>query len=130
MGSAPVGIGIGFGVPLGLYAAANRHGLIDEIVMRGNDLIFAFPSLLLAILITAVFGPGAVNAIIATEENIVIPNDSSGAVQPEGQLGVVIGKKARRVSRSEALGYVFGYTIGNDISQRDWQGSDRTMFPS
>ena len=60
-----VGIGIGFGVPLGLYAAANRHGLIDEIVMRGNDLIFAFPSLLLAILITAVFGPGAVNAIIA-----------------------------------------------------------------
>jgi peptide/nickel transport system permease protein len=33
--------------------------------MRGNDLLFAFPSLLLAILITAVFGPGAVNAIIA-----------------------------------------------------------------
>ena len=33
--------------------------------MRGNDLIFAFPALLLAILITAVFGPGAVNAIIA-----------------------------------------------------------------
>lgn len=60
-----VGIGIGFGVPLGLYAAANRNSLIDEIVMRGNDLIFAFPSLLLAILITAVFGPGAINAIIA-----------------------------------------------------------------
>jgi peptide/nickel transport system permease protein len=33
--------------------------------MRGNDLVFAFPSLLLAILITSVFGPGAVNAIIA-----------------------------------------------------------------
>ena len=33
--------------------------------MRGNDLIFAFPSLIIAILITAVFGPGAVNAIIA-----------------------------------------------------------------
>lgn len=60
-----VGIGIAIGVPLGLYAAANRGSLIDEIVMRGNDLIFAFPSLLLAILITAVFGPGAVNAIIA-----------------------------------------------------------------
>jgi len=57
-------IGVFIGVPLGLLAAA-RRGLVDELVMRGNDLIFAFPSLLLAILITAVFGPGAVNAIIA-----------------------------------------------------------------
>jgi peptide/nickel transport system permease protein len=57
-------IGLSVGVPLGLIAAA-RRGLTDEIVMRGNDLIFAFPSLLLAILITAVLGPGAVNAIIA-----------------------------------------------------------------
>ena len=58
-------IGMGFGVPLGL-AAASRHGsLLDEIIMRGNDLVCAFPALLIAILITAVFGPGAVNAIIA-----------------------------------------------------------------
>ncbi|HWJ34520.1 MAG TPA: ABC transporter permease [Steroidobacteraceae bacterium] len=57
-------IGLGAGVPLGLLAAA-RGGAIDEIIMRGNDLIFAFPSLLLAILITAVFGPGAGNAIVA-----------------------------------------------------------------
>ncbi len=33
--------------------------------MRGNDLVFAFPALVIAILITAVFGPGAINAIIA-----------------------------------------------------------------
>ena len=57
-------IGLGVGTPLGLVAAA-RGGAADEIVMRGNDVIFAFPSLLLAILITAVLGPGAVNAIIA-----------------------------------------------------------------
>ncbi len=57
-------IGACAGVPLGLVAAA-RRGATDEIVMRGADLIFAFPSLLLAILITAAFGPGAVNAIIA-----------------------------------------------------------------
>ena len=57
-------IGAAAGVPLGLVAAANR-GAVDEVVMRGNDLIFAFPALLLAILITAVFGPGAINAIIA-----------------------------------------------------------------
>jgi len=57
-------IGLACGVPAGLLAAA-RGGWVDEVVMRGNDLLFAFPSLLLAILITAVFGPGAVNAIIA-----------------------------------------------------------------
>ncbi len=60
-----VGIGIAVGVPLGLFAAANRGGYIDELIMRGNDLIFAFPSLVIAILITAVFGPSAVNAILA-----------------------------------------------------------------
>jgi len=57
-------IGSGLGVPLGLIAAA-RRGAPDELIMRGNDLVFAFPALLLAILITAVLGPGAVNAIIA-----------------------------------------------------------------
>ncbi len=57
-------IGAAVGVPLGLIAAA-RRGAVDEVLMRSNDVIFAFPALLLAILITAVFGPGAVNAIIA-----------------------------------------------------------------
>jgi peptide/nickel transport system permease protein len=60
-----VGIGMGLGIPLGLWAAARRGSLVDEIIMRGNDLVFAFPSLVIAILITAVFGAGAVNAIIA-----------------------------------------------------------------
>ena len=60
-----VGLGILLGVPLGLIAAAKRGSLVDEIIMRGNDLIFAFPSLVIAILITAVFGPSATNAIIA-----------------------------------------------------------------
>lgn len=57
-------LGAGAGVPLGLLAAA-RRGWIDELVMRGNDVVFAFPSLILAILITAVLGPGALNAVIA-----------------------------------------------------------------
>ena len=60
-----VGIGMALGIPLGLTAAARRGSLLDEVIMRGNDLIFAFPSLVIAILITAVFGPSAVNAIIA-----------------------------------------------------------------
>jgi peptide/nickel transport system permease protein len=60
-----VGIGMGVGVPLGLTAAARRGSLLDEAIMRGNDLVFAFPALLIAIMITAVFGPSALNAIIA-----------------------------------------------------------------
>jgi peptide/nickel transport system permease protein len=60
-----VGIGMIVGVPLGLAAAARQGGWLDEIIMRGNDLVFAFPSLVIAILITAVFGASAVNAIIA-----------------------------------------------------------------
>lgn len=60
-----VGIGMGLGVPLGLAAAARRGSVLDELIMRGNDLVFAFPSLLIAIMITAVFGPSALNAIIA-----------------------------------------------------------------
>jgi peptide/nickel transport system permease protein len=59
-----VGIGLIIGVPLGCWAAA-RGGLIDAVLMRGNDVVFAFPALLSAVMITAIFGPGAVNAIIA-----------------------------------------------------------------
>jgi peptide/nickel transport system permease protein len=59
-----VGLGAGLGIPLGLLAAA-RRGWIDEAVMRFNDLAFAFPALLTAVLITALLGPGAINAILA-----------------------------------------------------------------
>ena len=61
---AAVVIGMGLGVPLGAWAAA-RGGWVDEAIMRGNDLIFAFPALLSALMITAVFGASAVNAVIA-----------------------------------------------------------------
>lgn len=60
-----VGIGISIGVPLGLAAASRAGGWLDELISRSADLIFAFPSLVIAILITAIFGPGAINAILA-----------------------------------------------------------------
>lgn len=59
-----VGIGMVIGVPLGLMAAA-KGGWLEQAVMRGNDVLFAFPAILLAVLITAVAGPGAINAIVA-----------------------------------------------------------------
>jgi len=60
-----VTVGMALGVPLGLIAASRHGRWLDDLVMRGNDLVFAFPSLVIAILITAVFGPSAINAIIA-----------------------------------------------------------------
>ncbi|MCU7374398.1 ABC transporter permease [Paucibacter sp. O1-1] len=64
VGVIAVGIGLGLGTLLGLWAAA-RRGWVEEAVMRFSDFSFAFPAILLAIMMTAVFGPGIVNAIIA-----------------------------------------------------------------
>lgn len=68
------------------------------------------------------------NALIATGESIVIPPDSAGPVQFEGELVAVIGKKARNLSEKDALSCVLGYTLGNDVSDRGWQKSDRTLW--
>ncbi|ATC64413.1 5-carboxymethyl-2-hydroxymuconate isomerase [Nibricoccus aquaticus] len=46
---------------------------------------------------------------------------SSTKVDYEGELAIILGKPARNVPKAEALSYVFGYTIANDISARDWQ---------
>ena len=57
-------VGAGIGIPLGGLAAA-RGGWLDQILMRATDLAFAFPALLTAVMITALWGPGAGNAMLA-----------------------------------------------------------------
>ena len=64
VGVIAVGIGIAFGVALGLLAAA-RRGWVEEAVMRFADFTFAFPALLSAIMLTAIYGPGLVTSIVA-----------------------------------------------------------------
>lgn len=64
VGVVAVGIGLSVGVALGLLAAACK-GWVEEALMRLTDFSFAFPAILVAILITAVMGPGMVNAILA-----------------------------------------------------------------
>ena len=73
-------------------------------------------------------GYRANNALIAYEEDIVKPKDAGEAFQYEGELVAVFGKRARKVSRENALDYVFGWTIGNDVSERTWQKEDRTLW--
>ena len=64
VGVIAVGIGLGVGVPLGLLASAKR-GWTEEVIMRTSDFTFAFPALLSAILLTAIYGPGLVISITA-----------------------------------------------------------------
>ncbi|MDH3603767.1 MAG: fumarylacetoacetate hydrolase family protein [Candidatus Tectomicrobia bacterium] len=73
-------------------------------------------------------GYRANNALIATNENIVIPKDATDVVQYEGELVVVMGKTCHKVSEDNVLDYVLGYTIGNDVSERTWQRGDRTLW--
>jgi 2-keto-4-pentenoate hydratase/2-oxohepta-3-ene-1,7-dioic acid hydratase in catechol pathway len=55
------------------------------------------------------------------EEPIVIPADAKN-VHYEGELVIVIGRKASNISVAEAKDVIFGVTCGNDVSERDWQG--------
>lgn len=76
-----------------------------------------FPPIFLK-LPTAITGPGAA---------IVYPHGASN-VHYEGELVVVIGKTASRVTKDAAADYIFGVTAGNDVSGRDWQANDVQWF--
>jgi peptide/nickel transport system permease protein len=64
VGVIAVGIGLGLGVALGCLAAA-RRGWVEELVMRASDLTFAFPALLSALMLSAIYGPGLATSIVA-----------------------------------------------------------------
>ena len=66
-------------------------------------------------------------SLIATGEEIVFPPGAHN-VHYEGEMVLVIGRRARHVSREAALDYVFGVTAGNDVSERDWQSGDLQWF--
>ena len=67
-------------------------------------------------------------ALVCSGDDIVIPKDSMGPVEYEGELVAVIGKKIRNSTEGNALDCVAGYTLGNDVSERGWQKSDRTLW--
>lgn len=72
-------------------------------------------------------GYRANNALIAHGEDVIMPADAT-RVHYEGELVVVIGKKVRNISVAEVKDCILGYTIGNDVSERNWQASDRTFW--
>jgi len=62
----------------------------------------------------------SVASIIGPDAPIRIPPSNPGMLDWEGEFSVVIGKPCHRVKAAQALGYVAGYTIVNDVSARDW----------
>lgn len=65
-----------------------------------------------------------VTSLIASGDPIIYPSWASENVHYEGELAVVIGRTCRRVTEAEAMNYVLGYTIGNDVTARDLQRKD------
>ena len=107
-------------IPGNFYAAGlNYRAHIEWANSRGGN--YKIPE-------QADIGYRANNALIGSGHDIVIPADSRGPVEYEGELVAVIGRAAKNVSEREALDYVRGYTLGNDVSERSWQKSDRTLW--
>jgi 2-keto-4-pentenoate hydratase/2-oxohepta-3-ene-1,7-dioic acid hydratase in catechol pathway len=66
-------------------------------------------------------------SIVGPEADIVIPAGARN-VHYEGEVVVVIGRRAKNVSVADAPQYIFGITAGNDVSERDWQRDDLQWF--
>ncbi|SFR89627.1 2-keto-4-pentenoate hydratase/2-oxohepta-3-ene-1,7-dioic acid hydratase (catechol pathway) [Microbacterium sp. cf046] len=73
-------------------------------------------------------GYRAQSALIGHGAAIVKPDDIEGRFETEAEVVAVIGRTLRHASRDEAHDGIFGWTIGNDVSARAWQHSDRTLW--
>jgi peptide/nickel transport system permease protein len=127
VGVVAVGIGLTFGVALGMMAARSHASLADEAIMRVMDFIFAFPAVLSAILILTFFGPGLVNAVIA----IGIFNIPVFARQARGVTLQILAQDYIRAARLAGLGPVAimrRHVLPNMTSLLLVQGSTQFAF--
>lgn len=108
-------------VPGNFYAAGLNYRAHIDWANRVHGVSYAVPA-------QADVGYRSNNALIGSGHDIVIPADSPGPVHFEGELVAVIGREARNVPEARALDYVAGYTLGNDVSERTWQKTDRTLW--
>jgi len=75
-------------------------------------------------------GYRANSALIGAGDAIVRPADYAHPMEAEGELVAVIGKPLRHATRDEAADAIFGWTVGNDVTARQWQRGDRTLWRS
>lgn len=108
-------------LPGNFYAAGLNFGDHIDWANREFGKTMAVPA-------QADIGSRSVSALVGHDGDVVVPRDAQGPVQYEGELVVVIGRTAKCLSETEALSCVAGYTLGNDVSERTWQFSDRTLW--
>jgi 2-keto-4-pentenoate hydratase/2-oxohepta-3-ene-1,7-dioic acid hydratase in catechol pathway len=108
-------------MPRNFYAAGLNYRAHIEWANQAQGVSYKVPE-------QADIGYRSPNALIGSGADIVIPADSKGPVHFEGELVAVIGKKTKNISEEKALDCVAGYTLGNDVSERAWQRSDRTLW--
>lgn len=70
----------------------------------------------------------APTSVVGPNAEVLSHSEITSQLDYEGELAVIIGKKGRGISREEALDYVFGYTIINDITARDLQSKHKQFF--
>jgi 2-keto-4-pentenoate hydratase/2-oxohepta-3-ene-1,7-dioic acid hydratase in catechol pathway len=75
-------------------------------------------------------GYRANNALTGHLSPIIRPSDCDEPLVAEGELVAVIGQPVRNATPEQAKDAIFGWTIGNDVSARGWQRSDRTFWRS
>lgn len=73
-------------------------------------------------------GYRAANALVGHQHPVRVPSDATERIQYEGELVCVVGKRAKALTPDNALDCLLGFTIGNDVSERSWQASDRTLW--
>ena len=121
VGLVAVSIGMGFGIFLGSIAAFYRRWM-DEVIMRVSDVLYGFPAVLSAILITSILGPGAINSMIAIGIfNIPIfarlTRATSLSIWERDYV-----TSARAIGRSDA-GIIWKYILPNILSSLIVQGT-------
>jgi peptide/nickel transport system permease protein len=121
VGLVAVSIGMGFGILLGSIAAFYRRWM-DEVIMRVSDVLYGFPAVLSAILITSILGPGAINSMIAIGIfNIPIFARLTRATSLSiWERDYVTSAKA--IGRSDA-GIIWKYVLPNILSSLIVQGT-------
>ena len=116
-----IGLGAGIGIPLGVFAAGKK-GWFEELVMRFNDFAFAFPALLTAVMISAVYGPGIINSVLAIGVfNIpVFARISRGSALVIYKLEFIM---AARISGKNEFQIATGHILPNILSVLVVQGT-------
>jgi len=108
-------------MPPNFYAAGLNYAAHIEWANRHHGMALKLPQ-------QADIGYRSSNALIGSGADIVIPKGSQGPVEFEGEIVAVVARKAKHLTEAGALDCIAGYTLGNDLSERSFQRSDRTLW--